>query len=69
MSRRRSTIISLALLLALTLAMFADVLFAGGTRVLGNQASDLFLQYYAWRDFRIQRIGKGKSRAVESAHL
>ena len=68
MSRRRSTIISLALLLALTLAMFADVLFAGGTRVLGNQASDLFLQYYAWRDFGFSELAKG-NLALWNPHI
>jgi hypothetical protein len=59
MEYRRSTFISLAGLLALTLAMFGDVLFAGGTRVLGDQGADLFLQYYSWRDFGFRELAKG----------
>jgi Bacterial membrane protein YfhO len=56
---RRSTLLSLAGLLALTLAMFGDLLFAGGTRVLGHQGADLFLQYYSWRDFGFRQLAKG----------
>ena len=48
--------------------MFADVLFAGGTRVLGNQASDLFLQYYAWRDFGFSELAKG-NLALWNPHI
>lgn len=59
MKSRRSTLVSLAGLLALTLAMFDDLLFAGGTRVVGDQGADLFLQYYSWRDFGFHELAKG----------
>jgi hypothetical protein len=59
MNDRRSTWISLAGLLALTFAMFGDVLFAGGTRVLSDRGADLFLQYYSWRDFGFRELAKG----------
>jgi hypothetical protein len=59
MKNSRATFISLAGLLALTLAMFGDVLFAGGTRVFGYQGTDLFLQYYSWRDFGFRELAKG----------
>jgi hypothetical protein len=57
--KRRATLISLAGLLVLTLAMFGDVLFAGGTRLLGHQGADLFLQYYSWREFGFGQLAKG----------
>src|SRR6266851_9237143 len=59
MKNSGSTFISLASLLALTLAMFGDVLFAGGTRVFGHHGTDLFLQYYSWRDFGFRELAKG----------
>lgn len=59
MKNSRVTFISLAGLLALTLAMFGDVLFGGGTRVFGYQSTDLFLQYYSWRDFGFRELAKG----------
>ena len=59
MESRRSTIVSLFLLLAVALAMFADVLFAGGTRVVGHPGSDMFLQYFAWREFGFRELAKG----------
>jgi len=59
MDGRRSTLLSLAGLLALTLAMFGDLLFAGGTRVFGDQGADLFRQYYSWRDFGFGELAKG----------
>jgi len=59
MENRRSALISLLLLFALTLAMFGDLLFVGGTRVFGHQATDLFLQYYPWRDFGFRELAKG----------
>ena len=55
----RSTIAALAFLFALALAIFIDLLFGGGPRVLGHSASDLFLQYYAWRDFGFRELAKG----------
>jgi hypothetical protein len=59
MEDHRSTLISLAGLLGLTLAIFSDVLFAGGTRVLGSQATDLSLQFLSWRDFGFRELARG----------
>ena len=59
MEDRRSTIVSLILLLAMALGMFGDLLFAGGTRVLGHPGSDMFLQYFAWREFGFRELAKG----------
>jgi len=59
MDSRRNTFISLILLLAVTLAMFGDLLFTGGTRVLGHPGSDMFLQYFAWREFGFRELAKG----------
>lgn len=64
----RSTIAALALLFALAIGIFADVLFTGGTRVLGHSASDLFLQYYAWRDFGFRELAKG-NLALWNPHI
>ena len=59
MANRRSTIFSLILLLAVALAMFGDLLFAGPTRVLGHPGSDMFLQYFAWREFGFRELANG----------
>ncbi len=59
MTTRRGELISLALLLALTLAMFGDVLFAGSTRVVGHPITDLYLQFLPWRDFGFRELAKG----------
>ncbi len=64
----RSTIAALALLFALALGIFADILFSGGSRVLGHSASDLFLQYYAWRDFGFRELAKG-NLALWNPHI
>jgi Bacterial membrane protein YfhO len=64
----RSTIVALALLFALALGIFADLLFGGGSRVLGHPASDLFLQYYAWRDFGFRELAKG-NLALWNPHI
>jgi hypothetical protein len=64
----RSTIAALALLFALALAIFAELLFGGGPRVLGHPASDLFLQYYAWRDFGFRELAKG-NLALWNPHI
>src|SRR5438132_4961080 len=68
MTSRRSTIFSLILLLAMALAMFADLLFAGGTRVLGHPGSDMFLQYFAWREFGFRELAKG-NLALWNPHI
>src|SRR5437773_4503274 len=59
MTSRRAEIISLGLLLALTLAMFADLLFVPGTRVAGYQITDLYLQFLSWRDFGFRELARG----------
>ena len=59
MERRRSTVVSVVLLLVVALGMFSDLLFTGGTRVLGHPGSDLFLQYFAWREFGFRQLAKG----------
>jgi hypothetical protein len=64
----RPTIVSLILLLAMALAMFADLLFAGGTRVLGHPGSDMFLQYFAWREFGFRELAKG-NLALWNPHI
>jgi hypothetical protein len=68
MDSRRSTIISLILLLAVALAMFRDLLFIGGTRVLGHPGSDMFLQYFAWREFGFRELAKG-NLALWNPHI
>src|SRR5437667_3164923 len=68
MEGRRSTIVSLILLLAVALAMFADLLFAGATRVLGHPGSDMFLQYFAWREFGFRELAKG-NLALWNPHI
>src|SRR5438132_3423734 len=68
MDSRRNTVISLILLLAVTLAMFGDALFAGGTRVLGHPGSDMFLQYFAWREFGFRELAKG-NLALWNPHI
>src|SRR2546425_13165587 len=68
MTSRRSTIFSLILLLAMALSMFADLLFAGGTRVPGHPGSDLFLQYFAWREFGFRELAKG-NLALWNPHI
>src|SRR5438876_3078158 len=68
MDSRRNTFISLILLLAVTLAMFGDLLFTGGTRVLGHPGSDMFLQYFAWREFGFRELAKG-NLALWNPHI
>ena len=43
MTTRRAYLIALGLLFILTLAMFGDLLFAGGTRVAGFQSAEISL--------------------------
>ena len=59
MTHRRADLIALAALLALSLAMFGDLLFAGGTRVPGHPTTDLYLQFLPWRDFGFRELAKG----------
>ena len=59
MTSRRAELIALGLLLALTLAMFGDVLFSAGSRVVGFQTCDLYLQFLPWCDFGFRELAKG----------
>src|SRR5438552_16514701 len=68
MENNGSTLISLAGLLGLTLAMFSDVLFAGGVRLLGSQATDLSLQFLSWREFGFRELAKG-NLALWNPHI
>jgi hypothetical protein len=68
MQSRRSTIVSLGLLLIVALAMFGDLLFAGGTRVLGDSGGDLSLQYFSWREFGFRELAKG-NLALWNPHI
>lgn len=68
MTTRRGELISLALLLALTLAMFGDVLFVGSTRVVGHPITDLYLQFLPWRDFGFRELAKG-NLALWNPHI
>ena len=65
---RRADLISVSLLLALTLAMFGDVLLGGGSRVVGFQISDLYLQFLSWRDFGFRELAQG-NLALWNPHI
>lgn len=43
----------------LVFLMFADSLLAPGTRLLGGQTTDMFQQFYAWREFGFGQLAKG----------
>ena len=43
----------------LVFAMFGDLLLTSGTRVFGNQYTDLYLQFVSWRQFGFSELGKG----------
>jgi len=49
----------LAGLALLVLAMFFDVLFAPGPRVLGSETADMARQFLPWRDFGFSELAKG----------
>ncbi|MDD5351053.1 MAG: hypothetical protein PHQ12_12645 [Chthoniobacteraceae bacterium] len=44
---------------ALAFLMFADTLIAPGTRVLGNQGTDMFMQFVSWREFGFGQMSHG----------
>lgn len=52
----------------LVLAMFGDLLFAGGSRVLGSQTTDMLLQFVAWRDFGFRELANG-NYALWNPHI
>lgn len=58
-AQRRADLIALAALFALAIAMFSDLLFTGGTRVVGYQITDLYLQFLPWRDFGFRELARG----------
>jgi len=68
MQSRRLTIVAIAAMLVLALIMFAELLFAGGTRVPGHRGGDLFLQYFAWRQFGFGELAKG-NLALWNPHI
>ena len=57
--RPRRTWLAAAILLAFTLAAFADVLFAGGDKIVSAAHCDLCLQYAPWRDFAFSQLRHG----------
>jgi len=52
----------------LTLLMFGDLLFSGGTTVLGNRGTDLYSQFVGWRGFGFQELAKG-NLALWNPHI
>ncbi len=58
-ARPRRTLLAGAILLGFTLAVFGDVLFAGGDKVVSEEHNDLCLQYAAWRDFAFSQLRHG----------
>jgi len=57
-----------AILLALTLLMFADVLFSDGTKILSSPHTDIASQFIYWRDFGFSELKKG-NLALWNPHL
>jgi hypothetical protein len=57
--RPRRLWLAAAILLAFTLAVFGDVLFATGERVVSESHRDICLQYAAWRDFGFSQLRRG----------
>lgn len=55
----RQHALALAVIGLLVFAMFGSLLFAGGTRIFGNQLTDLYLHDVAWRDFGFSELKKG----------
>ena len=58
-ARPRRTLLAAAILLAFTLAVFGDVLFAAGDTVVSLAHNDIGLQYAAWRDFGFSQLRHG----------
>lgn len=58
-SQARRSFVALAGLALLVLLMFADVLLAGGSQVLGNLTTDLRYQFIAWRQFGFSELANG----------
>jgi hypothetical protein len=66
----RVHVIAVAVLAALTLAIFADVLFLSPGQVIGkvNTADDLFKQFAYWRQFGFGELAKG-NLALWNPHI
>ena len=58
-ARPRRTLLAAAILLGFTLAVFGDVLFASGDKVVSEEHNDICLQYAAWRDFAFTQLRHG----------
>jgi hypothetical protein len=52
----------------LTLLLLGAVLFGGDTRVLGHQATDVYAQFLAWRDFGFRELRAG-NLALWNPHI
>ena len=52
----------------LTLLLFGAVLFRWDTRILGNQTTDLYAQFFAWRDFGFRQLRAG-NLALWNPHI
>ena len=52
----------------LTLMLSSAALFRGDTRVLGNQTTDLYAQFIAWRDFGFRQLRVG-NLALWNPHI
>jgi hypothetical protein len=56
---RRSLLIAVCVLAALTLCMFGDAVIGDGARVLSNSETDLASQFIYWRDFGFTELSRG----------
>jgi len=63
-----SLLMALAALGALTLAMFGDVLFSPGDKVLSSRGTDVFSQFLHWRAFGFGELRSG-NLALWNPHL
>jgi hypothetical protein len=59
---------SAGLLGVLVFVMFADVLLAPGSHVLGSRDTDMFLQFFSWRQFGFGELAKG-NLALWNPHI
>ncbi|XHR28594.1 MAG: hypothetical protein ACFUZC_22085 [Chthoniobacteraceae bacterium] len=53
---------------ALVFLMFMDMLLAPGSYVLGNAGTDMFLQFYSWREFGFDQLAHG-NLALWNPHI
>jgi hypothetical protein len=64
----RAELLPIALLLLLTVGIFADVLFLPGEKVLSHTGEDLFAQHIHWRAFGFGELKKG-NLALWNPHI